>query len=90
MRTVLITVTGKVQGVFFRKHACRAAEAHGLTGYVMNLPDGSVQVMASGADSVISLMIDWCRSGSPGSEVSGVEVQDIPFKEFSGFTIRYH
>ena len=44
----IVTFRGNVQGVGFRFTACRVAEAHDITGYVRNLPDGSVQVVVEG------------------------------------------
>ncbi len=89
MRTVSITVIGKVQGVFFRLYASKAAEEFELTGYVLNMANGDVKVVASGEPAQVKKMIEWCKEGSPGSEVTKVDVENLPAKPFSGFTIRY-
>lgn len=45
-----IIITGKVQGVFFRKYTCEAADAIGITGFVKNHPDQSVYILATGTN----------------------------------------
>lgn len=72
-----IIVTGKVQGVFFRYHAEREAKSNGLKGTVKNLPDGSVEIYASGADSQLESFKKWCKIGSPASRVDRVLVKEV-------------
>lgn len=84
-----ITVTGLVQGVFFRSYTIAKANELGITGYVKNMPDGSVLIHASGEDDVLSLFIDWCYTGSPQSRVGNVQVNEIKEGDtFSRFEIR--
>lgn len=89
MRTVSILVTGRVQGVFFRKHTIAAAERNGITGFVKNTIKGDVYIEASGTAQAIDEFIKWCYKGSPVSKVENVEVNEIPEVKFSGFNIRY-
>lgn len=72
-----IIVTGKVQGVFFRDHAEREAKSNGLKGTVKNLPDGSVEIYASGTDSQLERFAKWCKIGSPSSRVDRVLVKEV-------------
>jgi acylphosphatase len=83
-----ITISGKVQGVFFRKHAEEIARSLGIRGYVMNQADGTVYCEAEGPEESLEAFTDWCGEGSPMSRVTGVEVQTKPNIGYSGFEIR--
>lgn len=69
---IKIQVTGKVQGVFFRKYTKSKANELGLSGWVRNEPDGSVSILACGDEVRLNELVDWCHTGSPGSEVEKV------------------
>lgn len=56
-------VEGKVQGVYYRASAAKKANALGLTGWVQNLDNGSVEIFAQGAPEAISEFLVWCRKG---------------------------
>jgi acylphosphatase len=66
-------VTGKVQGVFFRHSARLEAERLGIRGAARNLPDGSVEVLAAGAEAVLNELREWLRRGPPMARVDAVE-----------------
>ena len=85
--TVSILVTGKVQGVYFRQSTREKATELGLTGQVKNLPDGSVYIMATGTIEQLNQLEDWCRQGPPRAVIAGVEITELPLKEFEHFTI---
>lgn len=90
-RRVRIRISGLVQGVFFRAYTQEEALKLGLTGWVRNLPDGSVEAMVEGDAARVDRMIAWCSKGSPQSAVSRVQVQEEqPSGEFGSFAIRYH
>jgi len=85
---VRLIVTGRVQGVFFRAACAREARARGLGGWVRNLPDGSVEVVAEGPDQDVAALTAWCREGPPVARVDGVEsVEELPTGEAS-FAVR--
>lgn len=87
---VILKITGKVQGVFFRAETRNAAMGFGLTGYVKNMPDGSVLALVQGDKKNIESMIDWCHKGPPLSRVDGVTVETVPAKDGRlDFEIRY-
>ncbi|MBO9658413.1 MAG: acylphosphatase, partial [Chitinophagaceae bacterium] len=65
LQTVSILITGKVQGVFYRKSARDQALAAGLVGHVRNLPDGSVQAIATGEPEQLNSFVGWCKQGPP-------------------------
>ena len=67
---------GRVQGVGYRFFAQRHASVLGVRGYVRNLPDGNVEVIAQGNASAVEAMIDWCRLGPPMAQVEQVQVTE--------------
>jgi acylphosphatase len=71
-------VRGRVQGVGFRWFTLRAARGLGLRGYVRNLPDGSVEVVAAGASAALDQLAAKLASGPSGALVQHVEPQDLP------------
>ncbi len=84
--TCTIRVTGKVQGVFYRAHTVEEALRLGLTGTVRNMPDGSVEVVATGARGKVEHMVAWCRGGPKAARVESIDVRwhEHP-AEFDGF-----
>ncbi|MEZ9821814.1 acylphosphatase [Shewanella sp. 10N.286.45.A1] len=76
MKRVIIKITGKVQGVSFRQSTLAQATSLGLTGYVSNLTDGSVQVLAQGSYPAVDKLISWCETGAPMASVDNVYVED--------------
>ena len=68
MKRVLINLTGKVQGVGCRHATLTKARASGVTGYVTNCRDGSVEVLAQGSDIAVNALIAWCEVGVPCTE----------------------
>jgi acylphosphatase len=87
MKTISITVSGKVQGVFFRQNAKEKALELGLTGQVKNLEDGNVHIIATGTPEQLASFTDWCKKGPPRAAVAGVEILELSLKEFEHFTI---
>ena len=64
-----ILVFGEVQGVFFRASAKESAEALGVSGWVRNNLDGSVEIWAEGREENLQKFLDWCYNGSEKAEV---------------------
>jgi acylphosphatase len=69
-------ISGKVQGVCFRANTQEQARLLGLRGYVRNLRDGRVEVLAAGADEALGALAEWLMQGPPLSRVDAVERQD--------------
>jgi acylphosphatase len=89
MQRVHITVQGSVQGVCFRANAKKAALSLGLKGYVRNMPDGNVEVVAEGPTNKLSELIHFCRKGPEGANVSKINIKlEKPTNEFNGFDVR--
>jgi len=83
------TVSGRVQGVFFRASAQAEARRLGLTGWARNLPDGRVEVLACGERDALDRLREWLGDGPEHARVDAVEIDDRPFDEsLSGFGIR--
>ena len=86
-KTVLITVKGNVQGVFFRQRTKEKAESLGIKGQVENLENGDVQIIATGQSPAIDELVNWCQTGPPRARVEKVIVMDVAEREFGGFSI---
>jgi len=88
-RRVHVFVSGLVQGVFFRAAACERATDLGVKGWVRNLPDGRVEILAEGASEPVAEFLDWCADGPPRAKVDSLEVtEEIPSGEFAAFEVR--
>lgn len=85
--TISITVTGKLQGVYYRQSTKEKALELGLTGTVKNLPNGNVQIMASGNPQQLNALAAWCKQGPPRAKVEEVRVEKIEPHAFLGFTV---
>lgn len=84
-----LLVEGHVQGVSFRAYTEKKASELGLEGYVRNLTDGRVEVVAEGPEDRLRELEDWCWQGPPAANVSLVRAETRPASgDFSGFVIR--
>jgi len=72
-----LLVSGVVQGVGFRYFVCRQALTLSLRGWVRNLPDGRVEVVADGPSERVSALEEAVSQGPPHAQVSQVEKSDI-------------
>lgn len=87
---VHLLISGEVQGVFFRANTRRAANELDVRGWVRNLPNGMVEVVAEGRKPSLDRFIDLCRKGPEGSKVENIEIKWEEFKnEFRGFDVRF-
>jgi acylphosphatase len=86
---VHLKINGRVQGVYFRASTVEEARRLRLTGWVMNCPDSSVEVVAEGEREQLEELIRWCRSGPPGARVREVRAEwEAPKEEFQSFYIK--
>jgi acylphosphatase len=69
-----VVVRGRVQGVFFRAETRDRARSLGLSGWVRNVADGSVEAVFEGDRDRIESMLEWCRRGPGFAEVEGLDV----------------
>lgn len=87
LKTLSIIVFGKVQGVYYRQSTKEKAIELGITGKVKNLRNGSVFITATGTAEQLALFTEWCKKGPPHALVAGVEIIEIPLKDFEKFRI---
>jgi acylphosphatase len=88
MGRVSLRIRGKVQGVFFRESTRIEATRLGVTGWVRNLEDGSVEAVAEGESAVLEEFIRWCHRGPQAARVTDVVRTDSkPTGEFRAFTV---
>jgi len=81
-------ISGRVQGVGFRYFVLRAALELGVTGWVRNLADGSVEVQAQGDESQLDGLESRLRSGPSRSDVRSVDVREAAPESCANFRIR--
>lgn len=87
---VYVIVAGKVQGVFYRAETKNMADQLGIRGWVKNRSDGKVEAVFEGPEDLVLEMLDWCKQGPRGAEVSKVsDVPEVSKEKFEGFEIRY-
>jgi acylphosphatase len=76
MKTQHLHIHGRVQGVWFRESMRSEAERMGVTGWVRNAPDGSVEALVQGPDTAVDALIAWARIGPPQARVERMIVTD--------------
>ena len=90
LASVQAIVYGYVQGVFFRAFAARRANELGLTGYVRNLPRGTVEILAEGERKQLEKLVSDLKVGPPGARVEKVVTNWLEYTgSYPGFNIRY-
>ena len=77
-----------MQGVFFRRSARREAALRGLTGWVRNRPDGSVEGEATGDEAMLAALREWLGHGPDAAVVRGLEWEETDLHLFDDFQIR--
>ena len=87
MPTISITVSGKVQGVYYRQSTRERAAELGITGTVKNLRDGSVHIIATGTKEQLDELKNWCSKGPSRAVVEHIEVKELPLQPFESFRI---
>ncbi|MBI9066111.1 MAG: acylphosphatase [Salinivirgaceae bacterium] len=88
IKSVQITVSGRVQNVGFRYATYEKAIEIGITGFVMNQPDGSVYIEAEGTENLLDEFIIWCHNGPNWAKVLDVKIGKQPICNFSTFKIK--
>ena len=78
-------VSGRVQGVFYRASTREQALRLGLAGYAKNLPNGRVEVLATGSTEALDALECWLRLGPPAAKVDAVSREELPEPELHGF-----
>jgi len=90
-RRVHVIVEGRVQGVFFRAYTRDEAIRLGLSGWVRNRLDGSVEAIIEGEKISVEKMLQWLNQGSPNSIVEKIHAtEETPVEENNAFEVRYY
>lgn len=84
----IYTVSGRVQGVWFRAGTQKIARKMGITGWAKNLPDRSVQVLACGDSDSMKKFEEWLKKGPAFAKVKTISSEEIPPQEFLDFETR--
>jgi acylphosphatase len=87
MKTIVIVVKGKVQGVYFRQSTKEKAATLEIKGTVSNEPDGSVRIVATGNEEQLQQLVQWCHYGPSSARVASVQVSESPYEAFPDFSI---
>lgn len=87
MKHLAITVSGLVQGVWFRASTKEQAEQLGINGFVQNEPDGNVYLEAEGNEEELENLVTWLKQGPPAARVDNLDIEEGELKNFSGFEI---
>ena len=82
------TVTGRVQGVFFRQSTRQKALELGLDGWVLNRTDGAVEGLACGMGDALAALREWLGRGPPAARVGAVDWQESDLTAEGGFEVR--
>jgi len=83
-----VVVHGRVQGVFFRDSTRRRAASRGVTGWVRNRPDGTVEALFEGEPEAVDALVAFVREGPRGAVVDRVEVAEAAAEGLAGFEVR--
>jgi acylphosphatase len=90
-KRVHVIVEGRVQGVFFRAFTRDEAVRLGLSGWVRNRSNGSVEALVEGEKSRVEKMVQWLHQGSPNSIVEKVQLtEETPVGDTGTFEIHYY
>ncbi|MBD2810629.1 acylphosphatase [Xenorhabdus sp. Vera] len=88
--SIIIYVYGRVQGVGFRYQTYHWAKKNKLVGYVRNMNDGSVKIVACGNDDKIKKLTQWLEQGGPpSSKIDHFQSQFCEIEEMNDFSIRH-
>jgi acylphosphatase len=80
-----VVARGRVQGVFFRDSTRREAAARGVTGWVANRPDGSVEAVFEGPPEAVEALVAFTRDGPGHASVEELEVHEEKPEGLDGF-----
>jgi acylphosphatase len=83
-----VRLYGRVQGVFYRQWTVNQARGLGVTGWVRNARDGSVEAHLEGEEPAVSTLIEQMRLGPPQARVENLNVEDVETEEIEGFSVK--
>ncbi len=88
MKARLLRIAGRVQGVGYREWLLREARRNGISGWVRNREDGSVEALLAGEEDGLNAVLTACRRGPPLAQVASIEEHFAEPPEEPGFTRR--
>jgi acylphosphatase len=83
-----VVIRGHVQGVFFRDSTRQRAQQRGVSGWIRNNRDGTVEAVFEGEAEAVERLVDYCREGPRGARVTGVEVSEEEPEGLTSFGLR--
>ena len=83
-----VSVHGQVQGVFFRDTVRRLAAQHGVSGWIRNAPEGTVEAVFEGAEDDVERLVRFCREGPRGAVVARLDVSEEEPEGMTEFYVR--
>jgi len=90
MRRIHLTISGKVQGVYFRLETKNQADTLGVKGWVENLANGSMEITAEDKDAAINKFLEYCHRGPDGAIVKDVAIKEEKYQnEFKNLEIKF-
>ena len=88
-KTLSLIINGRVQGVWFRHNTMKKAIELDLKGYVRNLLNGNVEVVAQGSKEKLRLLLEWCKLGPKLSKVEDIQIKWEEYKNnYQNFKIK--
>ncbi len=83
-----VRIYGRVQGVFFRQWTVNQARGLGVTGWVHNAGDGSVEAHLAGPEAAVATLTERMRQGPAGARVEDLTIEEVAPEDFKGFSVR--
>jgi acylphosphatase len=83
----MLRITGVVHGVFFRASMAELAASRGVSGWVRNMADGSVQAFLEGEEEKVGRIVEWAKHGPPRARVDSVKVEKVRLRNSKSFRI---
>jgi len=87
MKTVKARLSGTVQGIFFRKFVKDHADELNIRGFVRNLDNGDVEIIAEGKDQDVNELLKRCKQGPSQSDIKKFDFEEIKHQGLEGFKI---
>ena len=90
LKRVRATISGRVQGVYYRASTETEARRLGVTGWVRNLSNGDVEFEAEGPEDIVDALIEWAHQGPAMAQVARIDIETIrTSKENNAFNVLY-
>lgn len=88
MKAKHLVIHGRVQGVCYRAWTAQQAQNLGISGWVRNRSDGTVEAVINGTEEAVEQMLAACRTGPGAAQVTGIDIDEIEPENVKGFEVR--